>query len=170
MSEGLSGMLWGNPVVVIAILLAEAWKKDGPKMTLGKIMSVDDMPFHYATDRYGDQVPLPCTERNVTTEKIDRATNRGFMPLVAPKARPEVRLASFRSVAGDTILGPWSGVQPVQERKAEARAQVQMSIPAKAQQAAEDDLDSLLAGFGDDAAPADPDSIDADLAALLEGL
>ena len=45
-----------------------------------------------------------------------------------------------------------------------------MSIPAKAQQAAEDDLDSLLAGFGDDAAPADPDSIDADLAALLEGL
>jgi hypothetical protein len=51
-----------------------------------------------------------------------------------------------------------------------------MRIPAGAEPApepavaVEDDLDALLAGFGDMPTGNDPDSIDADLAALLEGL
>ncbi|MBC7479911.1 MAG: type VI secretion system contractile sheath large subunit, partial [Pseudorhodobacter sp.] len=60
-AEGLSGMLWANPVALVVILLARSFRKTGPSMGLGRVMSLGGMPFHYVKDRYGDQVALPCT-------------------------------------------------------------------------------------------------------------
>ena len=171
-AEGLSGMLWGNPVVLIAILLAEAWTQGGRKMVLGKNMSMGEMPFHFVEDQYGDQVALPCTERNVTTEKSELAVQRGFMPVVSIRGRDVVRLASFQSVAGSEIMGPWATRIPDAERTGE-QATLEAVYPAGGDasgQSVDDELDALLAGFGDSAAPIDPNGIDADLAALLEGL
>lgn len=51
-----------------------------------------------------------------------------------------------------------------------ARAPDLSAVHAPAPGAIEDELDALLAGFGENAAPVDPAAIDADLAALLEGL
>jgi hypothetical protein len=179
-NEGLRGLLWANPVGLVAILLAQTWQDGGAKMTLGDVMSLDDIPFHFVTDRHGDQVALPCTERNLTEARMQEVLARGYMPVVSIRGRDVVRLASFQSLAGKQITGPWSGAPAARPAPTPAPSlsplDLEMRIPAGAEPApepavaVEDDLDALLAGFGDMPTGNDPDSIDADLAALLEGL
>jgi pilus assembly protein FimV len=181
-TEGLSGMLWANPVALVAILLARSFRKNGPSLGLGTIMSLGGMPFHYVRDRYGDQVALPCTERNLTQAKTQATIGRGYMPVISVKGRDEVRLGSFQGLNGETILGFWSDVPPPKP-KSEPVAE-EDSSDAK-DSASSDDLDALLADFAadfgssDDAAEetqddAEPDDsneeMDADLAALLASL
>ncbi|WP_315901060.1 type VI secretion system contractile sheath domain-containing protein [Leisingera daeponensis] len=109
-TEGLKGMLWANPVVLVAILLGRSFTEHGPSLQLGKIMSLGGMPYHYVNDKFGDQVALPCTERNIDLDKIALAQERGFMAVSAVKGRDEVRLTSFNSLKGGEILGPWTGL------------------------------------------------------------
>ncbi|WP_337924767.1 type VI secretion system contractile sheath domain-containing protein [Szabonella alba] len=180
--EGLKGMLWANPVLLTALLMAAEWKAGGPKMTLGGQMSMGDMPYHFARDRHGDQVALPCTERNMTEALVRHTMTRGYMPVVSIRGRDVVRLASFQSLAGSEIAGPWSGAPPVRDKGPVASGlDLEMEMPAPddgvetgetgdTAAAAEDDLDALLASFGDVDTPSDPNAIDAELAALLEGL
>jgi hypothetical protein len=189
--EGLRGMLWANPAVLVAILLAASQKRGGKALELGSVMSIGDMPFHFMTDEHGDQVALPCTERNLTASKVEEVVTRGLMPVLSLRGRDEVRLGSFQSVGGGTILGPWAGGAGLPGPQAARAPDIELPIPvAEAtgdtiQQDAEDapavpagdasggdseDLDALLASFGDDAPAADPGDIDADLAALLEDL
>lgn len=194
--EGLKGMLWANPVVLIAILLAGTYKKDGKAMDLGSMMALGDLPFFYVNDRYGDQVALPCTERNLTSDPAQATLTRGYMPVLWIKGRNEIRLGSFRSLGGNTIAGPWEAAVPA-PRKAPGAPTLEAEIPAPAggADAADDDtslddlladleddastggddddmsLDDLLAGFDDDdSGSSDDDDMDPDLAALLEGL
>jgi hypothetical protein len=172
LSEGLSGMLWANPVLLVAVLLAQAWKAGRHKMVLGKAMSMGDMPYHIVEDQHGDQVALPCTERNVTAEKAELAVARGFMPVLSIKGRDVVRLGSFQSLAGTEIAGPWLDAPPLRRPEDDGMT-MQARLPAGGADAAaamDNELDALLAGFGDTAGPVDPAAIDADLAALLEGL
>ena len=182
-AEGLSGMLWANPVALVVILLARSFRKTGPSMGLGQVMSLGGMPFHYVKDRYGDQVALPCTERNLTQTKTQAAIARGLMPVVSVKGRDEVRLASFQSLAGSTVLGPWSDVPPPKPKAEAPRAEADTEATdddmavADDMDSADDDLAALLAGF-DDATPdddsaedsGDAEEMDADLAALLASL
>ena len=179
-SEGLSGMLWANPVVLVAILLAKSFRENGPSMQLGKIMSLGDMPFHYVNDRYGDQVALPCTERNLTLDKVDTVLGRGYLPVVSIRGRDEIRLASFQSLAGGDVLGPWTGVappppSPPKPAKAATPTKTEEEDPAED----DDELDDLLSGFDldaddendDDTTDIDSDDdMDAELAALLADL
>uniref|UniRef100_UPI0039E26E17 type VI secretion system contractile sheath domain-containing protein n=1 Tax=Pseudorhodobacter sp. TaxID=1934400 RepID=UPI0039E26E17 len=175
-SEGLKGLLWANPVALVAILVAQAWKDGGQKMVLGDVMSLDDIPFHFVTDQHGDQVALPCTERNLTEARTQDVIRRGFMPVVSMRGRDVVRLASFQSVAGTRIAGPWSGPHVIRAAPESSPLDVTMEVKAATPDAeagfdaGPDDLDALLAGFGALAGPADPESIDAELAALLESL
>jgi len=164
-AEGLSGMLWANPVVLVAILLARSFKMNGKSMKLGSVMSLGDIPYHVVNDRHGDQVALPCTERNITESKLEKVMARGFMPVVSMKGRDEIRLASFQSMGGGEILGPWSGETPPPPSAPKAAS------PATSG-SGEDDLDALLAGFDTDqsADSASDGDIDADLAALLDDL
>ena len=176
-SAGLSGMLWANPVVLVAILLAKSFKENGPSMGLGEIMSLGDMPYHFVLDRYGDQVALPCTERNLTLDKVETVLGRGYLPVVSIKGRDDIRLASFQSLGGGEILGPWSGVQPPPPSaptppKAEPEAADGYDNDAAGD---DDDLDDLLSGFDLDADDNDEDidndeDMDAELAALLADL
>ena len=187
-AEGLSGMLWANPVALVTILLARSFRKTGPSLGLGQVMSLGGMPFHYVKDRYGDQVALPCTERNLTQAKTQAAVARGLMPVVSVKGRDEVRLASFQSLAGSTVLGSWSDVPPpkpmVEAKRDEPEEMTDDSddgdVSDSTEEAgteADDDLAALLAGF-DDATPddsgdddsTDDDEMDAELAALLASL
>jgi hypothetical protein len=195
LAEGLSGMLWGNPAALMAILLARGWTEDGRRMSLGRFTTVEDMPYHVVTDPHGDQVALPCTERRVTIDGAETVVARGIMPVLAVRGRDVLRIGSFQSLAGTEIAGPWSGNTHVVAQAAAGKGPTLSmdigsparggggpggSAPPPAPAAVpsdgtagtdEADLDALLAGFGDaPAAPADPGSIDAELAALLEGL
>ena len=175
MKSGLGGMLWANPVVLVAILMAKSFKENGKSMGLGSIMSLGDIPYHFVNDRYGDQVQLPCTERNLTQDKVEKVMARGFMPVVSIKGRDEIRLASFQSVGGGEILGPWSGEVPPEPSppkvvRAERPAPAATEEPTEEAGAGDDDLDSLLAGFEDLGGGDDAGDVDADLAALLDDL
>ncbi len=182
-AEGLSGMLWANPVALVVILLARSFRKTGASLGLGQVMSLGGMPYHFVKDRYGDQVALPCTERNLTQTRTQAAVARGLMPVVSVKGRDEVRLASFQSLAGATVLGSWTDVPPPKPKEAPPRAEEPETSDdaydsdAPADSAGDDDLAALLAGFdsetpddSDDSASADDDEMDADLAALLASL
>jgi pilus assembly protein FimV len=174
MSEGLKGMLWANPVVLVMILMAKSFKENGAHLGLGSIMSLGDMPYHFVTDRFGDQVALPCTERNLTLDTVEKVMERGVMPVVSIKGRDEIRLASFQSLGGGDIRGPWSDVPPPPPSppKPESAPMPEPAPEASAEPAVEDDLglDDLLAGFDDAAPDAEAGDVDADLAALLEDL
>ncbi|WP_342341981.1 type VI secretion system contractile sheath domain-containing protein [Cribrihabitans marinus] len=194
-AEGLRGMLWANPVVLVTILLARSFRQNGKAMNLGSVMSLGGMPYHFVNDRHGDQVALPCTERNITQAKAVHSGLRGIMPVLSVKGRDEVRLGSFNSLAGAEILGPWSGVAPpaAPEPEPEPEAVEPEDVPdtddeddmdldalladAGGDDAAGDemdDLDALLAGFADDEDASGGDDedeeMDAELAALLADL
>ncbi|WP_424979512.1 type VI secretion system contractile sheath domain-containing protein [Leisingera sp. S232] len=189
-AEGLKGMLWANPVVLVAILLGRSFTEHGPSLQLGKIMSLGGMPYHYVNDKFGDQVALPCTERNIDLDKIAQAQERGFMAVSAVKGRDEVRLTSFNSLKGSEILGPWTGLPAPEPSPADPRGLPKPKPPAAGGDEEEDldldldlggddgdddslgDLDDLLSSFGDDddGNDGDDDEMDADLAALLDDL
>ncbi|WP_370031943.1 type VI secretion system contractile sheath domain-containing protein [Oceanicella sp. SM1341] len=109
--DGLKGMLWANPVVLCAILMAETANRMGPKMRLGEVMSLDDMPLHHMTDEHGDQVALPCTERLLDTRRTAEVVARGFMPVLSLKGRNAVRQGSFQSLSGGDLAGPWASAK-----------------------------------------------------------
>jgi type VI secretion system ImpC/EvpB family protein/type VI secretion system ImpB/VipA family protein len=200
--EGLRGMLYASGAILAGLLLAQSFVKAGSlkKINLGSVMSAGEMPYYYYEDADGDQVALPCTERLLSVDVAAHVTAQHFMPIVAIKGRPEVRLGSFQSLAGKPLAGLWAPVtiapaaaapaaaaapipaapQPaeptpvaatVAEPTPEAPAPVESATPA-ATPAADAELDALLASLGAaDAAPAgDAAAIDPDLAALLADL
>ena len=185
---GLSGMLWGNPAVLVALCLAETWSRDSKAMKLGSVASVDDLPVYVYTDKDGDQIALPCTERLFTEKVAAQVGALGVIPVVSLRGRPEVRVASFNAVKGQPIAGRWA---PVDITPPPPPAPKPTPKPAAAPKAPEpvdtSELDSLMASLDEptpaaavavaEAAPApveapaeEPDPADADLDALLASL
>ncbi len=109
---GLKGMLWGNPAFMAGLMLAQSYAKQGPKMTLGGILTAGDMPYYFYVDDDDDQVALPCTERLMNERAAARTSTEHFIPLLSIKGRPEVRLGGFTSLTGAPILGRWSTAAP----------------------------------------------------------
>lgn len=105
--SGVKGMLWANPVILSATLLAASVKRSGKAMRLGEIMSLGDIPVHIMTDQYGDQIALPCTERLLNTRTMADVVSRGFMPVLSIKGRNEVRQGSFQALGAGELNGPW---------------------------------------------------------------
>nr|WP_272871030.1 type VI secretion system contractile sheath large subunit [Ruegeria lacuscaerulensis] len=188
-TEGLRGMLWANPAVLVTILLARSFKQNGKAMNLGSVMSLSGVPYHFVNDRYGDQVALPCTERNLSLDKHEHSVQRGYMPVLSVKGRDEIRLGSFNSVAGQELLGPWSGVPapapspdiPAEPESEDTPAEEDFNLDdlgldddtGSDDDASDDvdDLDDFLASFDNDTdEDEDDDEMDPELAALLADL
>jgi len=112
LQSGTRAMLWANPAALAAVLLAQSYTQNGKTMDLGSVLTLGDLPYHIVTDRYGDQVALPCTERNITEAKATAAVDRGYMPVVSIKGRDQIRLGGFGALSGDLIRGPWSDTPP----------------------------------------------------------
>lgn len=174
-AEGLSGMLWANPVLLVAVLLGMGWSKHGKQMSLGSVMSIGDIPFHYVKDRHGDQVALPHTERNLTTSKVQHVVTRGYQPVLSIRGRDEIRLGSFQSLAGEEIRGRWTGVPmppkappPTMPGATAKPADIEMDIPAP-DSGGSDDLDALLSGLDGGEETSGGDDLDALLAGLDTG-
>ncbi len=186
--EGLSGMLWGHPALLPALLLAETWGQQGAKMKLGTVMTAGDMAYYVYTDPSGEAVALPCTERLYSERQAAQVAAHRVMPLLSLRGRPDVRLGGFASLAGTPLAGFWApveikpGAAPAAARPAAApqaapdAAAPEDAAPEAAADAA-DDLDALLAGLtapaadapADAAADAAPEAVD-DLDALLASL
>jgi type VI secretion system protein ImpC len=108
---GLGAMLWGHPALLPGLLLAETWLQQGPKMKLGSVMGVGDMPYFVHTAPDGDQVALPCTERLYTEREAVQVAGYRVMPVLSLRGRPEVRLGGFTSLAGGSLAGFWAPME-----------------------------------------------------------
>ena len=160
--EGLSGMLWGHPALIPALMLAETHARQGAKMKLGTIMSAPDMPYYVYTDQDGEQVALPCTERLWTERQAAQVNAYRVMPLVTLRGRPDVRLGGFSSLAGTPLAGFWAPADiKATPTPAPAPAQVSEAAAAPAAEAAQPAPEPAAEA---DAAPAP------DLDALLDSL
>ncbi|WP_208979199.1 type VI secretion system contractile sheath domain-containing protein [Pseudovibrio axinellae] len=104
---GLKAMLWGNPAALVGLVLAKDYETSGSAMQPGSILTVDEIPFHYVHDQYGDQVALPCTDRIISHRSIEPLMQQNLMPVVSMKGQPEVRIASLHGLAGQVISGRW---------------------------------------------------------------
>lgn len=118
---GLKALLWGNSAILAAVLLAEEFQRQGHRLKLGRILSMDELPCFFYVDSDSDQIALPCTERLLTERKSTHVSQQNFIPVLAIKNRPEVRLAGFRSLAGNDLAGPWT---PFEKSKANAAASI----------------------------------------------
>lgn len=107
---GLKALLWGNSAILAAVLLAEEFQRQGNRLKLGSILSVGELPCFFYLDTDGDQIALPCTERLLTERKSTHVSQQHFIPVLAIKNRPEVRLAGFRSLNASELAGPWTPV------------------------------------------------------------
>jgi hypothetical protein len=136
--EGLSGMLWGHPALIPGLLLAETFSRQGLKMKLGSVMSVDEMPYYVYVDPDGDQVALPCTERLWSERQAVQVSSYRVMPLLTIRGRPEVRLGGFTSLAGGPVAGLWGKIDVAQPAGAAPAAAPEEPLP---------DIDALLAGL-----------------------
>lgn len=190
---GLKGMLWANGSILVGLLLGKTFSDQGlPGMRPGTIMSIGDVPFYYYTDADGDQIALPNTERLVTESVAAHVIAQHFMPVLCVRGRPEVRLGSFQSLAGEELAGPWSpvAVEPDESSSEEPQAPAGETEPelltvdefeAAAATEAQQELDAILAGV--ESAPSvsgeveaqsepglEPQAADDDLDALLSSL
>ncbi|MFC5445252.1 type VI secretion system contractile sheath domain-containing protein [Rhizobium halophytocola] len=166
--SGLKGMVWANPVILSATLMAATVTRMGKKMRLGEVMTLDDIPVHTMIDPHGDQVALPCTERLLNTRTMAEVVARGFMPVLSIKGRSEVRQGSFQALGAGLLAGPW----PQASGQGAAGGNTEVAIggapaPAgrKADSAAasdasagdDDDLDLSALGLDDDTSSSDDD-------------
>jgi type VI secretion system protein ImpC len=192
--SGLSGMLWGHGALIPALLLAESWAQLGNKMQLGKIMGVGDIPYYVYIAEDGEQTALPCTERLYSERQAAQVGAYHIMPLVSLRGRPELRLASFASLAGKPLAGLWALFDPTPEPEPEPEPEAAAEeepvasdsdssddasdsggsdTPSddEAAPAGDTDLDALLASLGSDTPAAESaDETEPDLDALLASL
>ncbi len=182
--SGLSGMLWGNPALLAANLIAETWQSGGRAMKLGSIANVGDLPVYVYQDTDGEQIALPCPERLFTERNAAQVSSCGVNPVLSLRGRPEVRLGGFASLTGRPLAGRWApvdvtpppapvvaGTPPAEAAALPAEAE---APPAEAEAPPADDLDALLASLDTaataEAAPAAEATAMDDLDALLASL
>lgn len=159
--SGIGGMLWGNSAFLAGLLLGQTFQQQGWKeMKLGSVLGVDDLPFYYYVDKDGDQVALPCTDRLLSESLAAHVKSQNFIPVLAMKGRPEVRLGGLVALSGDSMAGPWAQL-PAGQPQATGTAAPAAASPAPApapataapESSADDDLDAMLADL-EGAAPA----------------
>ncbi|XZE46775.1 type VI secretion system contractile sheath domain-containing protein [Pirellulaceae bacterium SH467] len=184
---GLQSMLWGHSTYLAAIALSQTFTTDGlAEMKPENCLTIDDLPFYYFQDRYGDQIALPCTEVLVNVALSQQLVNQGIIPALSMQGRPEVRLGGLHSVQGTPLAGPWNpvdiaGITPVASVRVVETPAASEPVISAAELASEpaassgtDELDDLLAALdAGDTAKADTAAatgIDPELDALLADL
>jgi len=100
------GLLWGNSAVLVGLLMGQAFRDAGlAGVQSGDTLTVDDLPMVCYRDADGEAVAIPCAEFQFTESLAVRAVDEAWMPWVAIRGRPEIRLAGFRSLAGGPLGG-----------------------------------------------------------------
>ncbi|MGY8749483.1 MAG: type VI secretion system contractile sheath domain-containing protein [Pirellulales bacterium] len=178
---GVSTMLWANGCFLAGLLLCKTCQEQGKSsMKLGSFMTMDDLPFYYYVDEYGDQIPFPCTNRLLSESLVAHVVSQNFAPVIGIKGRPEVRLGSFKSLFGQLLTGSWgdrpdssTGASPspvVQgetddsDSSSDSDMDAMLSDDSDSDSDSDSDLSALMNEMGDDSDSSDEDD---DLAALL---
>lgn len=100
--DGSRALLWGHPAWLLGCLLAGP---DASRAGADAHAVVGDLPFHYAVDRHGDQVALPCTDTSVGTDAATRMAAHGLVSVVGQRGLPQVQLAPLQTLGGRRLQG-----------------------------------------------------------------
>ncbi|MBK8535880.1 MAG: type VI secretion system contractile sheath large subunit [Candidatus Competibacteraceae bacterium] len=100
--------LWGNPALVCARLIADAFAENGWEFSPGAVLDVEDLPMHIYEEA-GERVMQPATEVLLGERAMSAILARGIMPLLGQRQRNAVRLARFQSLADPPVAlaGAW---------------------------------------------------------------
>ncbi|MBI5556317.1 MAG: type VI secretion system contractile sheath large subunit [Deltaproteobacteria bacterium] len=101
--------LWGNPALIGALLLGQAFSQQGWRMEPGAVAEIDSLPLHIYS-REGERRTMPCAEAMLSHRAAERILDAGLMPLLSFLNQDMVRLARFQSLAEPPtrLAGPWS--------------------------------------------------------------
>jgi len=100
--------LWGNPAIVCACLLAEAFRRSGWSLTGELQQELTGLPMHvYKSD--GQTHVTPCAETFLTERAMENLIGKGIMPLLSIKGQDAVRIPRFQSIAEPIapLAGRW---------------------------------------------------------------
>ena len=92
-------LLWGNPAVVCALLIAQAFEREGWELRPGFVRDVESLPLYVRKPPSGGRAKsTPCAETLLTETDAERLLERGLMPLVSRKDADTVRVPRFQSI------------------------------------------------------------------------
>jgi type VI secretion system protein ImpC len=98
--------LWGNPALVCAAMLGQAFSRSGWAMRAGEVARLSGLPVHVCRVD-GEPRAQPCGELLLNERAIQTVAGYGLMPLVSFRGRDEVALASFQSLNNGPLGGRW---------------------------------------------------------------
>jgi type VI secretion system protein ImpC len=100
--------LWGNPAIVCACLIAEAFGASGWSLTGELVQELAGLPMHVYKSN-GQTHVIPCAETFLTERAMQILIDKGLMPLLSIKGRDAVRIARFQSIAkpNTPLAGRW---------------------------------------------------------------
>lgn len=102
--------LWGNPALVCALLLGQAFSTDGWEMRPGRPSEVRGLPLHIY-QAAGESAAKPCAEILMTEEALEQILDAGVMAMASPKEQDRIIVPRFQSVAEPlrAMAGKWKG-------------------------------------------------------------
>jgi type VI secretion system protein ImpC len=98
-------LLWGNPALACACLLAEAFRHYGWGFRPGVVQEIDGLPL-YVYQEAGESYMKPCAEAWLTDRAAEAILGQGLIPLLSVRGRDAVRLVRFQPLAGPGKLLP----------------------------------------------------------------
>ncbi|MFV2057112.1 MAG: type VI secretion system contractile sheath domain-containing protein [Thiohalomonadales bacterium] len=101
--------LWGNSAFSCVLLIAQAFLVRAWQMSLGDIMTIDDLPAHVY--KQGNETHLQaCAEVYLSDANAEAISSKGFMPWLSQKNSNAIRLLRFQSIAIPlaALEGPWA--------------------------------------------------------------
>ena len=98
-------MLWGSPGPFCAMLIAQAFEREGWALRPGSVRDIEDLPV-YVYKEDGETLALPCSEVELTEAAAEALADNGFMPVASIRNRDAVRVLRFQSVADPACALP----------------------------------------------------------------
>jgi type VI secretion system protein ImpC len=92
-----AAFLWGNAALIGVVLLAHAWREEGPGFSPPVNAEVNGLPVHVFSES-GEKKLTPCGEFLLTDRTADNLLALGVIPLASVRDRDAVRILRFQSI------------------------------------------------------------------------
>ncbi|HEY8563345.1 MAG TPA: type VI secretion system contractile sheath large subunit [Pyrinomonadaceae bacterium] len=104
----LENLLWMNPGMAIALVLAQSYRQSGWEMRSNSSRNIDNLPlFVFSED--GSSKTVPCAEVLLTESMLEKLLSQGMMPFVSFRDASNIRLATLQSISetNNDLRGGW---------------------------------------------------------------
>ncbi|HEY1067909.1 MAG TPA: type VI secretion system contractile sheath large subunit, partial [Pirellulales bacterium] len=157
--EGAGGLLWGDPALAVATLLAQDYMRAGWTFKPGAKSEIPNTPlFVHRTD---DEETTYTVAQTFTSKIGQQVTKLGGMPLLGVRGRDAIEVGKVISLAVEPpdLLGRWERPASSEVASAAAKgAKSPLKKPAASSYSDDDEMDDGLAALMDSGGSSDEDS------------